>query len=324
MSIKLIVRWKDEDKQPQEMERIYDKDVVGIGRNIRNDFCISDRFASSYHAKIELDGKNYILRDLGSTNGTFLNGEQLQPNESKTLKNADIIKIAKVDIEFIVEKEAKKSAVSATPSMHKAAYNSLYEISKYFISKDFSFKSEKDIEAFSERLQDVIEIFCTELFSNVEIYSHLQYELDVDELETTRRKYNPIKTSNTAKEVAKFLLDSNNSDKLSTMNFLKSACHDLAVSQKVILRILESVLPTLLEKISPENIERELRSIEHDQKFLKVYVDKFLKQYHKNLWDNYVEKHRLLKENKNKRFEIIREEFQKTYPEILGEEQESE
>jgi pSer/pThr/pTyr-binding forkhead associated (FHA) protein len=179
MSIKLIVRWKDEDKQPQEMERDYEKDVVSIGRNIRNDFCISDRFASSYHAKIELDGKNYMLHDLGSTNGTCLNGEQLQPNESKTLSNGDIIKVAKVEIELVIQKKTKKSTVSATPSMHKAAYNSLYEVSKYFISDDFSFKSEKDIETFSDRLQDVIEILCAELFSNVEIYSKLQYELDV-------------------------------------------------------------------------------------------------------------------------------------------------
>jgi hypothetical protein len=90
------------------------------------------------------------------------------------------------------------------------------------------------------------------------------------------------------------------------------------------LRILESVLPALLEKISPENIQRELRSIEQDQNIFRLYIDKFLKQYHKNLWDDYVEKHRVLKENKNKRFEIIKEEFQKIYPDILGEEQEPE
>jgi serine phosphatase RsbU (regulator of sigma subunit) len=45
-----------------------------IGRSVRNDICIFDKFASRFHAEIRREGDNFWLRDLGSANGTFHNG----------------------------------------------------------------------------------------------------------------------------------------------------------------------------------------------------------------------------------------------------------
>src|SRR5688572_25313641 len=45
-----------------------------IGRSARSDICIPDAFASRLHAEIRQEGDSWWLHDLGSANGTKLNG----------------------------------------------------------------------------------------------------------------------------------------------------------------------------------------------------------------------------------------------------------
>jgi pSer/pThr/pTyr-binding forkhead associated (FHA) protein len=49
-----------------------------LGRNPTNDFKVSDPSVSSFHAEITVDGESVRVRDLGSTNGTFLDGKQIE------------------------------------------------------------------------------------------------------------------------------------------------------------------------------------------------------------------------------------------------------
>jgi pSer/pThr/pTyr-binding forkhead associated (FHA) protein len=50
--------------------------TVALGRSAEG-VRIDDPYASDRHARIEPDGEEYVLRDLGSTNGTFLNAVRL-------------------------------------------------------------------------------------------------------------------------------------------------------------------------------------------------------------------------------------------------------
>lgn len=72
-----------------------------IGRTEKNNIVIPEPIVSDQHALIlykpEL-GKFY-LKDLASSNGTKLNGEELEPDQSKELKDGDKITIAKA-VEF--------------------------------------------------------------------------------------------------------------------------------------------------------------------------------------------------------------------------------
>jgi hypothetical protein len=54
-----------------------DKDEVFIGRDINNDVVINDSEVSRRHARLTRQAEGYLLEDLGSTNGTFVNGERL-------------------------------------------------------------------------------------------------------------------------------------------------------------------------------------------------------------------------------------------------------
>src|SRR5436853_1314765 len=51
---------------------------VSIGREEGNSLRLNDERVSRYHAKVQIDGDDYILTDLESTNGTRVNGTTVQ------------------------------------------------------------------------------------------------------------------------------------------------------------------------------------------------------------------------------------------------------
>jgi hypothetical protein len=68
---------------------IIDKDLVTIGRDPGNDITINDPQASRQHARITRQGNLVVIEDLGSTNGTFVNGMRL--TDPHTLANGDVV-----------------------------------------------------------------------------------------------------------------------------------------------------------------------------------------------------------------------------------------
>jgi pSer/pThr/pTyr-binding forkhead associated (FHA) protein len=64
-----------------------DGNEVSIGRDSTNAIAINDAEVSRKHARMELRGASYVIQDLGSTNGTFVNGNRttgiqvLNPND---------------------------------------------------------------------------------------------------------------------------------------------------------------------------------------------------------------------------------------------------
>jgi predicted component of type VI protein secretion system len=53
------------------------KDVMTIGRDVSNDIVINDAEVSRNHARLTAQSGGYLLEDLASTNGTFVNGQRL-------------------------------------------------------------------------------------------------------------------------------------------------------------------------------------------------------------------------------------------------------
>jgi hypothetical protein len=74
--------------------------VTTIGRGEGNDIMIDDLKASRFHA--EFHAKNVVLEivDLGSTNGTFKNGERLAPHKSYPLVSGDEVAVG--DTKFVL------------------------------------------------------------------------------------------------------------------------------------------------------------------------------------------------------------------------------
>lgn len=69
-----------------------------IGRAGNSDVVIADDFASSMHAKLVLVGEDWVLQDLNSTNGTFLDGKRV--TTPQTVKPGMTIRIGTTTFEL--------------------------------------------------------------------------------------------------------------------------------------------------------------------------------------------------------------------------------
>jgi pSer/pThr/pTyr-binding forkhead associated (FHA) protein len=69
--------------------------TMTIGRSGDCDIVLPERQISRYHVRIELEAKGYVLRDLGSKNGTYVNGEKIS-EQAWSLHDGDEIVLANV------------------------------------------------------------------------------------------------------------------------------------------------------------------------------------------------------------------------------------
>ena len=86
------------------------KDSVTIGREDDNTIVIPNLAVSGYHARIDKAGSEFIITDLQSTNGTFLNNKKVV---SQKLAHGDNILIGKHIILFVASE--KKVKAGGTP-----------------------------------------------------------------------------------------------------------------------------------------------------------------------------------------------------------------
>jgi signal transduction histidine kinase len=70
---------------------------VLIGRSADKDICLRDLTVSNNHAKLSPEGAGWRFRDLGSTNGSFVN-DSLQ--RDAVLNNGDVIRVGNTEMEF--------------------------------------------------------------------------------------------------------------------------------------------------------------------------------------------------------------------------------
>jgi hypothetical protein len=72
--------------------------AVTIGRHRSSDIQVDDPEVSRQHASITWSGSYYIIEDLGSANGTFVNGERI--SGPRPLKDGDLLRLGKIELAF--------------------------------------------------------------------------------------------------------------------------------------------------------------------------------------------------------------------------------
>src|SRR5258706_5502078 len=79
--------------------RTFDLNVerTTVGRVEENTFQIADASVSSRHAEILLQGSELLVRDLNSTNGTFINGEKIS---EAILKPGQTLRFGQVELKI--------------------------------------------------------------------------------------------------------------------------------------------------------------------------------------------------------------------------------
>jgi len=82
-------------------------DKTTIGRLEDNIFPITDPSISSHHCEVLLRGPEVVVRDLNSTNGTFINGEKVTES---VLKAGQILRLGQIELRLESEAGAPAAA----------------------------------------------------------------------------------------------------------------------------------------------------------------------------------------------------------------------
>ena len=89
--LKLVVLSPGMTGRTQELKA----DKTTIGRVEDNTFPIAEPSVSSHHCEVVLQGREVVVRDLNSTNGTFIGGEKVT---EKVLKPGQILRLGQVEM----------------------------------------------------------------------------------------------------------------------------------------------------------------------------------------------------------------------------------
>src|SRR5262245_39244145 len=76
-----------------------EKERLTIGRSRESDVCLPDQWLSRQHAEISRGTSGFALRDLGSKNGTLLNGTPLR--DAHVLRHGDVITLGEHTLTFL-------------------------------------------------------------------------------------------------------------------------------------------------------------------------------------------------------------------------------
>ena len=112
MSNKLVIFLPDVGEVPFELT----EPTISVGRTNESDIFINDASVSVHHAEFVLTGGEYVLRDLGSTNGIRVNGK---PTSEAKLCPGDRLRFGSV--EGVFEPDVKGAEPQPLPPRKEAA-----------------------------------------------------------------------------------------------------------------------------------------------------------------------------------------------------------
>lgn len=94
-------------------------DSLTVGRGSDNNVVLGSKQVSRNHALLSVLNGNLYLKDLGSSNGTFINDERLEGNKSKQLKTDD--KVGFASFSFVVSKPVAATEIAPAAESDTAA-----------------------------------------------------------------------------------------------------------------------------------------------------------------------------------------------------------
>jgi signal transduction histidine kinase len=114
---------------PENRTLDFDEDIVYLGRSSENDIQINDKHISRTHLKVTRIRDKYFIEDLGSGNGTYINGRLIPPNKGCEVNPGDPIRIGNT-IFSIDEKYGNDTPFFLSPTAASDCRNSTAEIDR--------------------------------------------------------------------------------------------------------------------------------------------------------------------------------------------------
>src|SRR5438445_773573 len=81
-------------------------DEATIGRTPANSIALRDGSVSAHHARVVRTSEGFLIEDVGSRNGTYINSEKVA--EKRLLVDGDLIRLGKIIMTFNIAAEAKR------------------------------------------------------------------------------------------------------------------------------------------------------------------------------------------------------------------------
>lgn len=103
----LLANWRDPSSDDlQELQApLHSSELITIGRGSSNTIVLNSRQVSTQHAEVKSDNHHFVITDMGSVNGTFVNGERIK--EATPLKDGDSILIRPIDFTIAIKTPLK-------------------------------------------------------------------------------------------------------------------------------------------------------------------------------------------------------------------------
>lgn len=127
-------------------------DKTTIGRVEDNTFQIAEASVSSHHCEVLLRGNEVVVRDLNSTNGTFINGEKVSES---VIKPGQILRLGQIEMRLDTDTPAATSKKHVDQTMVMQRGVSLNELEQGARTGGFDTKG----SGFSKKGDNVNKIF---------------------------------------------------------------------------------------------------------------------------------------------------------------------
>lgn len=93
----IVIYHEDKAQQGKRLELVHG--AAWLGRDADSDLVLLDEGVSRRHARVERQGDAWLVMDVGSRNGTLLNGQPL--SGVRRLKNGDLLKLGSVIVKYL-------------------------------------------------------------------------------------------------------------------------------------------------------------------------------------------------------------------------------
>jgi pSer/pThr/pTyr-binding forkhead associated (FHA) protein len=103
----MILSYKDEKGAPKQvrLKTLMPSKPITIGRGEEADIVLNDPMSSRIHAAIRYWDDIFVVRDMGSSNGTLLNGKKI---EVAKLVPGDVLKVGNTEFKATAEEASAK------------------------------------------------------------------------------------------------------------------------------------------------------------------------------------------------------------------------
>src|ERR1044072_1125444 len=141
--------------QGQPFDHLFHGESLVIGRSSTSDLPLPDRFLSRHHARIFRDGERYLVEDLGSRNGTLLNGEAVMVPSPIT--TGDVIRISGSTLAVHLDGAEAVAEVDGFESGH-TVFRPVAELLAQEASRAGVGAGRPELERYAERLKLLNEV----------------------------------------------------------------------------------------------------------------------------------------------------------------------